>query len=444
MNRLPRFPVVPNDLEFLTNPSDFYQHIKLGIQQSKKRIVLASLYLGTHETELVALLHSALRANKDLTVCILLDYFRGTRKDGHLQSSTTILRPLREEFGDRIQIHLYHSPAVGTFTKSIVPPRFIEAFGLQHIKLYVFDDTAIVTGANLNKDYFENRQDRYLVIKRNASICDYFAGLVALLQDFSYILLPNGDLAQSLVQSPAVWASQRQFQTEAELRINGYTAKWVQKTRQMSASQTGSFVYPALQMPCFSIRQDEASLTDLLTSMASETTTFHIATSYFNLPPFLQSLIWSSKASFSILTSSPQANGFYNSHGVSKWIPPAYSYFELLFLQSALRSNRHGSVGLFEYSRKNWTWHAKGLFVKLPNSRFVTTVGSSNLNYRSFDRDLELQLYLATDSHQVEKAAVDNLDSLYQYSRKMQLAEIKARRLPLLLRLAARTLRKML
>ena len=42
-----------------------------------------------------------------------------------------------------------------------VPP-LNETVGLQHMKLYLYDDTVLISGANLSEDYFVNRQDRFV------------------------------------------------------------------------------------------------------------------------------------------------------------------------------------------------------------------------------------------------------------------------------------------
>ena len=86
-----------------------------------------------------------MRNNKNLKVTILLDYFRGSRLDKN-QSSLSSLAPLKNEFGDRFTLAMYHSPKVGALMRYLVPPRFIEAFGLQHMKGYLFDDSLIISG----------------------------------------------------------------------------------------------------------------------------------------------------------------------------------------------------------------------------------------------------------------------------------------------------------
>jgi CDP-diacylglycerol--glycerol-3-phosphate 3-phosphatidyltransferase len=41
-------------------------------------------------------------------------------------------------------VYLFNT--VGQAIKTIVPPRFIEGFGLQHMKCYGFDDEIIISG----------------------------------------------------------------------------------------------------------------------------------------------------------------------------------------------------------------------------------------------------------------------------------------------------------
>ena len=55
---------------------------------------------------------------------------------------------------------MYHTPLLRGVLKALVPQRYNETLGLQHTKIFVFDDSVILSGANLSSDYFTNRQDR--------------------------------------------------------------------------------------------------------------------------------------------------------------------------------------------------------------------------------------------------------------------------------------------
>jgi CDP-diacylglycerol--glycerol-3-phosphate 3-phosphatidyltransferase len=48
--------------------------------------------------------------------------------------------------------------------KRKLPVRWNEVVGVQHMKIYVFDDQLILSGANLSNTYFIDRQDRYLML----------------------------------------------------------------------------------------------------------------------------------------------------------------------------------------------------------------------------------------------------------------------------------------
>ena len=42
----------------------------------------------------------------------------------------------------------------------MLPPRVKEVVGVNHLKVYLFDENVILSGANLSNTYFTNRQDR--------------------------------------------------------------------------------------------------------------------------------------------------------------------------------------------------------------------------------------------------------------------------------------------
>ena len=64
--------------------------------------------------------------------------------------------------------------------KRLLPSKWNETVGLQHCKVYVFDDSLIISGANLSQDYFTSRQDRYVLIENCPGLADYYEELVAL------------------------------------------------------------------------------------------------------------------------------------------------------------------------------------------------------------------------------------------------------------------------
>ncbi len=88
----------------------------------------------------------ALTKNPDLKISILTDALRGTRETPNA-SCASLLAPLISEFGeDRVEIRMYHTPNLSGLRKAIVPRILDEGWGVQHVKLYGFDDEVILSG----------------------------------------------------------------------------------------------------------------------------------------------------------------------------------------------------------------------------------------------------------------------------------------------------------
>jgi len=169
----PCFRVSGERIKILYEPKEFYETLKRLTETAKKRIVLASLYLGTGklEQELVDCLHEtctrAHHSHSDLRVKVLLDYTRGSRGTARASSSSrTMLLSLLREFGaERVSVALYHTPDLRGILKRVLPEKYNETIGLSHLKVYLFDDTLVMSGANLSESYFTDRQDRYAYLR---------------------------------------------------------------------------------------------------------------------------------------------------------------------------------------------------------------------------------------------------------------------------------------
>eukprot|EP00842_Homolaphlyctis_polyrhiza_P005558 jgi/Hompol1/6002/HPOL_004784-RA len=95
---------------------------------------------------------AALSANPSLSLHVLVDHFRGTRKDGAGQSTSTVIQSLKTLFPNQVRLSLYRSPSTHARWLSFVPQRFNEVFGLQHIKAYIFDDSLVLSPLILHGD----------------------------------------------------------------------------------------------------------------------------------------------------------------------------------------------------------------------------------------------------------------------------------------------------
>nr|XP_039273700.1 CDP-diacylglycerol--glycerol-3-phosphate 3-phosphatidyltransferase, mitochondrial-like [Styela clava] len=187
----PEFCVKGENIEILETPTDFYQRLKSEAKNAQKRVVLAALYLGNGglEEDLVgSVIDAAKKTDNNVKVDILLDYVRGSRGENN---SKTMLKPLIDQYNgsDKLTISLYHTPKLRGLLKKYLPARWNEVIGVAHLKVFIFDDTFIISGANLSNDYFVNRQDRYMVFHDCGQLADYFHQLVNTVGMFSFQLV---------------------------------------------------------------------------------------------------------------------------------------------------------------------------------------------------------------------------------------------------------------
>ncbi|KAE8224432.1 hypothetical protein CF319_g2672 [Tilletia indica] len=178
--RLPCFPAHSHQLHLLPSPTSFHSSLISLIQSAQSRILLSSLYIGPTESELVhGHLRKALSRNPSLRCTFLLDALRSTREGLDRPSAASLVAALVRDFPGQVDARLHLTPRVtSSWLRKLLPKRFGEGLGLQHMKLYVADDSLIISGANLSRDYFTNRQDRYLLIQDHAPLSNYVHDLI--------------------------------------------------------------------------------------------------------------------------------------------------------------------------------------------------------------------------------------------------------------------------
>ena len=427
----PRIDINANQVEILDGPKEFYEKLKGKIGRAKRRIYLSTLYIGKTENELISVIRDALLHNgSGLKVSILTDALRGTREAPN-PSCASLLASLVDEFPDRVEVRMYHTPNLTGLRKALVPKRINEGWGLQHIKLYGIDDEVILSGANLSNDYFTNRQDRYHVFS-SKRVTDYFVRIHDAVCSISFLLRPSNNPSKFTLEWPT--SNPASDPLEAPKRyIEAATSlldPFVKPASSLSPTTTSTSVYPVLCHPP-TINTELPAFTALL---ARRVRSYTFTAGYFNPHPLITSSLLAASslpisAPGSILTASPYANGFFGSKGISGLLPAAYTHLSLRFLQAArgnniqLREWQRGIVG----QQDGWTYHAKGLWVTLPaglqretasntpnktssdlGTSFdgkdsdapagpsVTLIGSSNYTTRSYGLDLEVGAMLVT------------------------------------------------
>ena len=230
-----------SSIQVLESPHDFFTCIQEGIKNSQKRVMLMALYLGLEEERELALLHSMKRRVMTMqktmegmsqTHCkqcnemtcdhrfmmeVIMDAQRCMRPMKHGKSAVDVMveelmmggrkasvhgsyckdgqYAQRMDISDRedsgIRLRLFHSPMLRGLLHRTLPVRVREIIGVQHMKMYIFDNDVILSGANLSESYFTNRQDRGIVFRGNAELADRLWSVAACVGTFSYSVIPN-------------------------------------------------------------------------------------------------------------------------------------------------------------------------------------------------------------------------------------------------------------
>ncbi|KAF8933261.1 hypothetical protein EDD21DRAFT_381307 [Dissophora ornata] len=451
---LPRFAVQGESIKPILSPSQFYSEMKDNIRKAQKSITLAALYLGHTENDLVQALSEALQSRPNLKLNLLLDSLRGTRDSGK-GSSASLLYPLLKAYPDQVKISMYHTPDLSGFLKHVMPPRFNEGIGLMHMKVYAFDETLIMSGANMSHDYFTDRQDRYIVF-HNKDITEYYRDLVSAVSSISYSLQDKeGSFKLNMNDGvPDPVKESKRFKQHTVKTVRAFLKKWSKIQQSPKDDSYDTTLYPLIQMGPFGLHQDERVTLSMLEHVlhADEQegpAKLFITSGYFNFEKrYSQTIINSKTAEVRLIAASPEANGFYNSAGISKYIPPAYTLIEQRFFNKAKAAGSEERIKIEEYARKGWTYHAKGLWVYPPKSDLpvMTTIGSPNFGYRSIVRDLEAQLFLVTSNAGLRRDLHEELSSLRQYAHPVTEQTFKApdRRVPVWVGGASRAIRTMM
>ena len=435
------------NIEILTSPSHFHQTMINQAKNVSKRIKLSTLYLGNDPPTKIlvdAIFANLRKSNKNseteksktgLTFEIVCDYARGNRNS---DSTRGAILPIKKEFPDKVKLSMYSTPAIGNTVNNYFPSILKETIGVQHSKIYLFDDNVILSGANLSQIYFTNRTDRYILFKNQPILCDFLCQFLEKMQKLSIDIDEND---KEIVNSYHPVSSDRiQFMEFAQKLFEplfmpkrwGGDQKFSHSSSPEASENSTTWLFPTFQAKQLGITHDSETIIKLLKNTFDYNSKIHISTGYFNLAREVQDAVLDSKCSeIKILCAADEANGFYKAKGLMGRIPDMYNLIGSDFYQMIRKCQMEDIVNLFEYKREGWSFHSKGIWYSEreekeqfteqdsnnstsstsnsnsnSNSKlFVCNVfGSSNFGFRSFHRDTELQMTLvtcrgSTDSH---------------------------------------------
>lgn len=459
--KVPAFKVDSKNVFIIKEPSEFHEKLLELIGLSNKRIILSTLYVGTSDLEknLVNKLNDQLKSKSELKTTILLDFNRGNREDANGESSKTLLRPLldhnsitdslsnqnnrpndqnedtnkvtkfnlnKDAVSNRISINFFLSPDFSNiFLKKTLLNRqkYNEIISLQHIKIYLFDDDLIISGANLNEQYFTNRQDRYIYVRNCRHLADYLEQLINSIGRISMHLNQDGtfDCELDPLEEKNKQEIQFRLRDDVEKLNRKYFVKFDNpKYQKKDKTETETMIYPLLQMKKFQVNTDE-TFTKFIFNNLTSTSKLYLASGYFNLTKDYQQCIFKTaskepKSFVELIMASEKVNSFYKAKGPIQHIPAVYTQLSKIFLED-LNSKMLDNVNLLSYFKSNWTFHSKGLWLHDPSSDyFLSLIGSPNFGYRSVYKDLELQFAILTKDDNLICKFLDEYENIKKYS----------------------------
>ncbi|VDK63351.1 unnamed protein product, partial [Onchocerca ochengi] len=413
LENAPYVEVDPEKIKIIETPAEFYEKLLCLIRVAKERIVISTLYLGSgsYEEALVNELKRALEMNSNLKMNILLDCLRCTR--GGIENSSVLLL---KRLLPRASVYLFHTPSLRGLKKMVLPEKVNEVIGLQHMKLLLFDNHIIFTGANLSSIYFTNRVDRYILIENCPELADFVDSLVESVGSCSFMLNMRGtiSLAKRCDIHPFK-GSLEAYKNMLYSRVISTLNAFSKESGSRSSFVAGTRIYPLLQMGIVSINQEFEFLKNLLT-MKNHELSLTLSSGYFNFTDCYTDLVANQNSlEMDIVFGSPQANGFYQASGLFGFIPLMYVYISHLFYKIIGRNIR-----LFEYNKPGWSYHAKGLWIDSKQSSLsATMIGSSNFGYRSVHRDLEAQFFIITDNEKLKVSLQEERLRILNYATKV-------------------------
>ncbi|KAF1336576.1 Cdp-diacylglycerol-glycerol-3-phosphate 3-phosphatidyltransferase, partial [Globisporangium splendens] len=427
------FPLNSERVTILPSPTAFYEQLLTNIRGAKQRVTISSLYLGTGalERELVATIAQKLREEPDVQVTIVLDYSRGQR-GGQDKSSVSMLKPLIAEFRDNVRLFLYKVPQLKG-VKATLPPPFNETMGVSHAKVYLVDDTLVLSGANLSEDYFTNRQDRYVQMADCGGLAEFYHQFVNIVASHSFQVALKDDrkessgsvdptalkyeLRGSSHDSDAEKAAMKQaFEELVSVQTHPHDSLPADFDPSSDASSTtDAWAFPTLQFTPIDVTNDQVVLTEFIEQLPPNSA-LRIASGYLNFPPFLDELLTRCNAHLDVILSAPIANGFFNANGIKGALPMAYSLIEQDFYEKTRA--RDFTTVLREFNRTQWTFHGKGMWWSptLERAPQITIFGSSNFGRRSYGCDLESQVVLYTKNPDLQNRLKYEYDALAQHA----------------------------
>ena len=430
------FYLQAKNIRFLNTASEFYQQILDMIRKAKHRLVLASLYFScTHllEEKLMQAIETQMCQQKSLRLVIVLDKNRMKRSG---KCFIKFIEMLKKKYQTRVRFSLFEIPSTFGILQDFIDTRIREFAGVFHIKIYIADDTCLWSGANLSRQYFQNRADRYMVVSNSSIFCDFCFRVAQRLELHAFLtssLRQKGfkSVIRKILQMILAFfvrSEQADIFRLRDLLIDLSTEVPVKPREKYD-----TVVYPFLQFGPANVNSDSHVVSSIL-KVARDFNNCQIsfASAYCNFThASLQSLVYPGKSYIRVLTSALACNSFNGGAGFTQLVPHFYHYLTRHFYKTIHKADAHHRMSMWAWYKEGCTFHAKGLWMQVSDSNnapqkervsdrcIAMVIGSSNLGSRSEFCDLEMSIALVTTNIELQHRMSSECDELFKHASKL-------------------------
>jgi CDP-diacylglycerol--glycerol-3-phosphate 3-phosphatidyltransferase len=137
--------------------------------------------------------------------------------------------------------------------------------------------------ANLNKTYFDKRQDRYLKLTNCSNLCKFFIDIIETVSKQSFKIEPNQEEPIFMGKHHPYEGDNTQYRLEVEKSLSSLMKTYqIRYPKPPSLSNDQVLVVPLIQMRLFNINYDH-DFNVYLYSHLPFNSKLYLATSYFNM-----------------------------------------------------------------------------------------------------------------------------------------------------------------
>jgi CDP-diacylglycerol---glycerol-3-phosphate 3-phosphatidyltransferase len=401
-------------------PEEFHSNLCRMIRDAKHRVYLASLYVGPaastqqlRESEFLdALAQISSSHEHNVQVKVLLDENRALRPvptivDGNASTTSSakaVAKALHQDQqgggegeNQSTKNQLYLLQVLPPSLRLVLPNPIDEVAGVFHIKVYIIDDSLILSGANLSEEYFVDRQDRYVWIRNGGGgLVDFYANLVEVLCRHASPF--DNEKTPKTRRFGALKTNKEEFFRELTNLFVDDAAKTALEILPNDDKETMALCVPTFQAPngkFWNASRHTSFLSDTEVTRNLVRAGFQeggghvqlkLSSAYLNPTHHLVNSL-SNIQDIDLLTAGRLSHGFRPKEKAGNkgkdWIPTVFEHFG----NDACQKLPHAR--LLHWERDGWTFHSKGLWLEQDEQLVAAIVGSGNFGERSHYRDME-------------------------------------------------------